>query len=185
MTVAEAVDVATVLYPGSYVDLAPSFVWPSVTYVDIDRRATQFFGDERGVRQLLVEHDANPATHLMRYIGADYTGPLGLRDGEFDLPISLYAGFVSEACTRFLRVGGTLLVNPSHGDAAMASIDRRYQLTAVVTSRSGRYSVDSRHLDTHLIPKHDVAVTKEHLHASGRGVAYTKSPFAYLFERVA
>ena len=46
--VAAAVDVETVLYPGSYVDLAPSFVWPSVTYVDIDRRATQFFDDEAG-----------------------------------------------------------------------------------------------------------------------------------------
>ena len=183
--VAEALDVATVLYPGSYVDLAPSFVWPSVTYVDVDRRAGQFFGDESGVQQLLVEHDADPATHLVRFIGADYTDPLDLEDGEFDLLISLYAGFVSEACTRHLRIGGTLLVNPSHGDAAMASIDPRYRLTAVVTSRSGRYSVDSRHLDTYLVPKRDVAVTKEYLHASGRGVAYTKSPFAYLFERVA
>ena len=118
--VADALDVATVLYPGSYVDLAPSFVWPSVAYVDIDRRAGQFFGDESGVQQLLVEHDADPATHPVRFIEADYTDPLSLHDGEFDLLISLYAGFVSEACTRHLRVGGTLLVNPSHGDAAMA-----------------------------------------------------------------
>jgi hypothetical protein len=183
--VAESLDVTSVLYPGSYVDLAPSFVWPSVTYVDIDRRAGQFFSDESGVHQLLVEHDVNPATHSVRFIGADYTNPLGLEDGEFDLLISLYAGFVSEACTRYLRVGGTLLVNPSHGDAAMTSIDQRYRLTAVVTSRSGRYSVNSRDLDTYLISKRDVAVTKELLHASGRGVAYTKSPFAYLFERVA
>ena len=183
--VAEALDVTTVLYPGSYVDLAPSFVWPSVTYIDLDRRAGQFFGDESGVQQLLVEHDADPAAHLVRFIGADYADPLGLHDGEFDLLISLYAGFVSAACTRYLRVGGTLLVNPSHGDAAMASIDQRYRLTAVVTSLSGGYSVTSRHLDTYLVPKRDVAVTPEYLHASGRGVAYTKSPFAYLFERVA
>jgi hypothetical protein len=183
--VAEAVDVATVLYPGSYVDLAPSFVWPSVTYVDIDRRAGQFFADEIGVRQLLVEHDADPATHRVRFIGADYTDPLGLDDDEFDLLVSLYAGFVSEACTRYLRLGGALLVNPSHGDAAMASIDPRYRLTAVVTSRSGGYAVTSRDLDSYLVPKRNVAVTKDHLHASGRGVAYTKSPFAYLFERVA
>lgn len=183
--VAETLEVATVLYPGSYVDLAPSFIWSSVTYVDTDRRAGQFFDDESGVRQLLVEHDADPTTHLVRFIGADYTDPLDLEDGEFDLLISLYAGFVSEACTHHLRVGGTLLVNPSHGDAAMASIDERYRLIAVVTSRSGRYSVNSRHLDTHLIPERDVAVTKDSLHASGRGIAYTTSPFAYLFERVA
>ena len=182
---AEARDIATVLYPGSYVDLAPSFVWPSVTYIDVDRRAAQFCGDGPGFQQLLVEHDADPARHLVRFIGGDYTEPMDLGDGEFDLLISLYAGFVSEACTRHLRIGGTLLVNPSHGDAAMAAIDPRYRLAAVVTSHSGGYSVDSRHLDTHLVPKGEVTVTREYLHERGRGIAYTTSAFAYLFERVA
>jgi hypothetical protein len=183
--VAETVDASKVLYPGSYVDLAPSFVWPSVTYVDIDRRAAQFFGDDDGVQQLLIEHGVDAVTHAVRFIGADYADTLCLDDGEFDLLISLYAGFISEHCTQYLRVGGTLLVNPSHGDAAMASIDPRYRLTAVITARSGRYSVTSRELDTYLQPKRDVDVTRESLHASGRGVAYTKSPFAYLFERIA
>ncbi len=183
--VAETVDASKVLYPGSFVDLAPSFVWPSVTYVDIDRRAAQFFGDGDGVQQLLIEHGVDAVTHVVRFIGADYADALCLDDGEFDLLISLYAGFISEHCTQYLRVGGTLLVNPSHGDAAMASIDPRYRLTAVITARSGRYSVTSRELDTYLQPKRHVDVTRESLHASGRGVAYTKSPFAYLFERIA
>lgn len=182
---AEAVDVTKVLYPGSYVDLAPSFVWPSVTYVDVDRRAGQFFADESGVQELLAEHGVDPATREVRFIEADYADALDLGDSEFDLLISLYAGFVSEHCTGYLRVGGTLLANPSHGDVAMASIDPRYRLQAVVEARSGRYTVGSRGLDTHLIPKRGVGVTKESLHADGRGVAYTKSPFAYLFERVA
>jgi hypothetical protein len=39
-------------------------------------------------------------------------------------------------------------------------------------------------VDDYLVPKRNVEVTRESLHASGRGVAYTKSPFAYLFERV-
>lgn len=81
--VAEAVEAATVLYPGSYVDLAPSWSWPSVTYVDVDRRANQF-------------------------------------------------------------------------------LHRRF-----------------------LVPKRPVEITRASLHQSGRGVAYTRSPFAYLFERVA
>jgi hypothetical protein len=183
--VAGAVEASTVLYPGSYVDLAPSFVWPSVTYVDVDRRAAQFFEDAEGVQQLLVEHGVDPATRVVRFIAADYADALDLDDGVFDLLVSLYAGFISEHCTRYLRVGGTLLVNPSHGDAALASIDPRYRLAAVITTRSDAYSVSSRDLDTYLQPTRDVEVTTESLHASGRGVAYTRSPFAYLFERVA
>lgn len=183
--VADAIDAEQVLYPGSYVDLAPSFLWPSVTYVDIDRRAEQFFGDDVGVQELLVEHGVDPGTRSVCFIAADYTDPLDLDEGEFDLLISLYAGFISEACTHHLRIGGTLLVNPSHGDAAMASIDQRYQLQAVVTSRAGEYAVDARNLNSYLVPARDVDVTKESLLSSGRGIAYTKSPFAYLFERVA
>lgn len=184
-SVAAALDAKHVLYPGSYVDIAPSFVWPSVTYVDIDRRASQFFADEPGVQELLIEHGVEPAAHTVRFIAANYADQLDLDDGEFDLLVSLYAGFVSEACTRYLRVGGSLLVNTSHGDAAMASIDPHYRLSAVVKSRSGDYRVDARDLDTYLVTKRDVDVTKETLHTTGRGIAYTKSPFAYLFERIA
>ena len=181
--VAEAVDSAAVLYPGSYVDLAPSFVWPSVTYVDVDRRAERFFSDEEGVRELLAERGADPGPHAFRFLPADYQEPLALDDGSFDLLISLYAGFVSEHCTRYLRVGGFLLVNPSHGDAAMASIDDRYRLAGVVSARDGAQFVETSGLGGYLVPKRDVEVTPEELHRTGRGIAYTRSPFAYLFER--
>lgn len=182
---ASFIDAERALYPGSYVDLAPSFAWPSVTYVDTDRRAAQFFADEVGVQELLSEHGVEPTSRSVRFIAADYTDPLDLDEGGFDVLISLYGGFISTACTHHLRVGGTLLANPSHGDAAMASIDPRYRLQAAVTSRSGDYAVDDRNLDTYLVPRRDVEVTAESLIASGRGVAYTRSPFAYLFERVA
>ena len=105
-------------------------------------------------------------------------------DRSFDLLVSLYAGFISERCTDHLRVGGTLLVNPSHGDAAMASIDPRYQLTGVVVSRNGDYSIVRSGLGDYLIPKKPQIVTVEGLHESGRGIGYTTSPFAYLFTRI-
>ncbi len=47
--VAKAIDVEVVFYPGSYVDIAPSFVFPSVTYLDTDRRTPGFFADTEGV----------------------------------------------------------------------------------------------------------------------------------------
>jgi len=183
--VADALSSAkNVLYPGSYVDVAPSFVWPSVTYVDVDRRAARFFADQEGVEELLSEHGVDAGAHSVRFIHGDYSDELNLDDESFDLVISLYAGLISEHCIRYLRTGGHLLVNSSHGDAAMASINPRYQLTAVVRSRSGDYSVDHKGLEKYLIPKRDVEVTAELIHETGRGVAYTKSPFAYLFELI-
>lgn len=182
--VAASVRAETVLYPGSYVDVAPSFVWPSVTYVDLDRRADRFFSDDAGVREIVAEHGVDPATREIRFIRADYQEPMELPEASFDLLISLYAGLVSEHCTVHLRLGGHLLVNPSHGDAALASIDPRYRLVAVVVSRTGDYATATEDLDTYFVPKREVEVTSELVHRTGRGIAYTRSPFAYLFRRV-
>lgn len=174
----------SVLYPGSFVDIAPSFVFPAVTYVDSDDRARRFFTDTSGVLELISTHRTDGVVPEVRFVHSDYRDQLDLAVGSFDLLISLYAGFVSEHCTRYLQVGGTLLVNPSHGDAAMASIDNRYRLSGVVKSGSGRYRVDRADLDLYLIPKTAQEVSVERLHELGRGIGYTKSPFAYLFTRV-
>jgi hypothetical protein len=42
--------------------------------------------------------------------------------------------------------------------------------------------VSERNLDSYLIPKRNAEVTAELIHESGRGIGYTKSPFAYLFQ---
>ena len=67
----------------------------------------------------------------------------------------------------------------------MASIDPRYVLAGVVKSGSGKYRVDTKDLDSYLVPKKPQSITVDWLHESNRGVGYTKSPFAYLFTRVA
>ena len=181
--VAASLEAPRVLYPGSFVDITASFVWPSVTYVDMDRRARQFFDDRPGVDELLSGAGVDPRSREVDFIGADYREPLDLPAGGFGLLVSLYAGFVSEYCTEHLAVGGHLLVNPSHGDAAMASIDPRYRLDGVVWSRSGNYTVSHDDLDSYLVPKKDLQPTRDLLHERGRGITYTRSPFAYLFRR--
>ena len=181
-TVADLAGGRCVLYPGSFVDVAPSFVYASVTYVDSDRRAARFFGDASGVNEIIRKNRHDPAKADWRFIAADYRTQLDIPERSVDLLVSLCAGFVSEHCSRYLRPGGYLLVNPSHGDAAMASIDPRYSLVAVVGSRSGRYTITERDLESYLVPKRPTDVTAELLHGTRRGIAYTKSPFGYLFQ---
>ncbi len=179
--VADAVDVSTALYPGSYVDVTPSFVLDSVTYLDVDRRAAQFFADAEGVDEIIGSHRDGGESAPWSFLQADYAATPALPEQHYDLLISLYAGFVSEHCTRYLRPGGLLLVNPSHGDTAMASLDPRYRLVAAITSRDGHYAVRRDDLDAYLVPKRHTEVTRESLHATNRGIAYTRPAFAYLF----
>ncbi len=181
--VQELIDVTRVLYPGSYIDVAASFVFDDVTYVDVDRRAARFFGDREGV-QRLIEANRGDNRFEFDFLHADYMTDLGLPEANFDLLISLYAGFVSEHCTRYLRPSGWLLASSSHGDAAMASLDQDYELVAVLNRRSSQYQVSEQNLDTYLIPKNaNLEITPEYLHQINRGIGYTKSASGYLFQR--
>ena len=181
--VSNAIEAERVLYPGSFVDISPSFVFDSAVYVDSDKRAAKFFADEEGVLEIIAEHENAPTEPDVTFIHADYTSELDLPEQDVDLLISLYAGLVSEHCTDHLRIGGTLLVNGSHGDAALASIDPRYDFTAVVISRAGEYRVSTANLDTYLVPKKTQEVSAEAIRASGRGLTYRVPAFAYMFTR--
>jgi hypothetical protein len=68
----------------------------------------------------------------------------------------------------------------------MASIDPRYRPAAVITSRgTACHRVDDRDLGSHLVAKEPQPITVDRLHDLGGGIADTRSPFAYLFERIA
>lgn len=189
-TVAEVVGTdAKVLYAGSYVDISPSVWFDDVTYLDMDKRAPRFFSETEAVAALVgSKREALGLPERAQAIAfhhADYTSPLPEPLESFDVLMSLYAGFISEHCTKHLRIGGVLLVNPSHGDAAMASIDPRYELSGVITRGNGDYCASTDDLGSHLVPKKAQEVTIASLHENGRGIAYTKAAFAYLFTRVA
>lgn len=158
------------LYPGSYLDTAPLAVWPNVTFVDNDRK---FAKEVAGLSEPIPR-----ATFLV----ADYREPLpGIQEGSADILISLYAGPISQYCSRYLRVGGYLLANNSHGDASLALLDPRYELAAVLPTWTS-----TRYLTAGLAPfaraKRSEAHTIDRVLASGRGVAFEKSAACYLFQ---
>ncbi|WP_236246837.1 hypothetical protein [Streptomyces sp. CC210A] len=170
-----------VLYPGSYLDLAPSYHWPDVTYLDADARARKAFQGPDATT-LATRHKQYPEQPRIAFVPGDYTRTLTeLPAAEWDLVISLYAGPVSEHATRCLRPGGWLLANNSHADAGLAHLDPRYRLAAVLHHRSGRYRLTTDDLDRYLQPKRPPHPTREQLHAAGRGTAYTHPATAYLF----
>ncbi|MCA1306537.1 hypothetical protein LC082_06475 [Microbacterium esteraromaticum] len=175
--------VADALYPGSYVDLSPSSAIRSVTYVDTDRRAAGYFRDADRVQADLADA-ASGMGHVVEFIGSDYTKPLPLSDGRFDLLISLYAGPVWDSCRRYVKPDGLLLANTSHGDASIAALDPDLQLIAAVHHRAGRYRLDTQDLHTYLVPKVGDAANAERIRDSGRGIAYTRSAYAYVFRRL-
>ncbi|MBH0053503.1 hypothetical protein I6E74_04865 [Salinibacterium sp. SWN139] len=167
---------------GSYLDLSPSSSIPAVTYVDTDRRAAAFFADAERVRSELEGATLPGAAAEITFLKADFLKPLALPDASFDLIIALFTGPAWDSCARYLAPRGLFLANSSHGDASLAALDPRLTLVGAVHHRDGRYRIDSSDLDRYLIPTKPEQATAELIHASGRGIAYTRPAFAYLFQ---
>lgn len=172
------------LYPGSYLDLSPSTAIPSVTYVDTDRRAARYFADKPLVTAELHGRTLPGAGADIAFLHADYTEPLAIPSASFDLLISLYAGPVWEHCRHYLSPQSLLLANTSHGDASLAALDPALRLVAAVHHRADKYRLDTADLDSYLIPKRPSAADPDTIRRQGRGIAYTKTAFAYVFELV-
>lgn len=181
---AEVLEPASVLYPGSYVDVAPSVFFDEVRYVDSDKRAPRFF-EQPALAALIADKRAQlqrPMGGRVSFEHRDYRTALSIADGSVQLLISLFAGFVSAHCTRYLAPGGHLLVNDSHGDASMASLDPVMALVGVLLEGEDGYHVSTEELGTYLLPSRGSGPSRASLHQDGRGPNYTRKPFAYLFQ---
>ncbi|MEM7347839.1 MAG: class I SAM-dependent methyltransferase [Chloroflexota bacterium] len=172
------------LYPGSFVHVTPSFVFPEVVYVDSDKQAKKFFTQAETVEAFVTQQKLYPDEPQLRFYAADYRKGIDEPDESFDLMISQYAGFVGQDCKRYLKKGGILLVNNSHGDAGVAALDDDYELIATVSFRNEKHRIGETNLAAYFVPKSSkLTVTRAYLIEQGRGIGYQKSATAYLFQR--
>jgi len=177
----ERYGIESALYPGSYLHVTPSFVFPLTVYVDTDKRAQRFFEDP-WTREFVEQNKRCDEKRTVRFHPQDYSEDLPEEPGSFDLLISQWAGFVSRSCKRYLKPGGLLLVNDSHGDASLASIDEEFRFVAAVIMRGGKYRLEEVDLEGYFVSKTDVEITQEYLFKIRRGVRYKRTAWAYLFE---
>lgn len=174
-----------VLYAGSFAHITPSFVFPSVVYVDEDKQARKFFADP-ALAVFIAQHKTYPQDASVIFHSADYRHGFPEPDASFDLLISQYAGFIGYYCKRYLKVGGVLVANDSHGDASMAALDSDYALDAVLTHRGERYLLTQQDMDAYFVPKpkSKIEITPSYLFKHRRSPGYAKSANAYVFRRM-
>lgn len=171
------------IYPGSYIHISPSFIFSDVVYIDSDKNAKKFFNSNQ-LSSIVHERKEYPEDPKITFLGMNYENPIEELHSQFDLLISQYAGFISAACKTYLRIGGYLLVNNSHGDAGLASIDEDYKLILTVHTSRGNYRLSNSSLNEYFIPRKEGVVTRKLLFETRRGVGYTKSAPLYFFQRV-
>ena len=180
---AERYDIKSVLYPGCYVHITPSFYIARAVYVDMELPAKKFF-DNPDVLDYIESKKTYKKKPEVTFYHQSYTDPIDEPEESFDLIVSQYAGFISEPTKKYLKKGGHLLVNNSHGDAGLVSIDPDFRLVAVASNRNGKFVISEKDLDQYFVPKKEIEVTAQYLKELGKGVGYTKTAMNYIFEKV-
>jgi len=172
-----------VLYPGSNIHITPSFYFPHVVYVDLAENALKFFQQEKEIMAFINANKKYKRPAYIRFIHEDFTKPLPLREGEFDLLLSLFAGGISTACHKYLKKGGILLSNNHQQDALQALQTNCFTLEAILTKKQKKYEFQCENLETYL--KNIEKRTKQNLcrnHPRG-GIQYRENETFYIFKK--
>jgi len=178
----EKYGITSAIYPGSFVHITPSFVFPVTTYIESDKRAKKFF-ENPGLSEFINFRKGYREAPVVQFYAQDYRKAID-EEEKYDLLISQYAGFVSKYCKRYMKIGGILLVNNSHGDASMASIDDDLVFIAVVLKSGSKHQISENKLPEYFVPKKAMEITVEYLESIQKGIGYTKVASSYLFRRV-
>jgi hypothetical protein len=137
----EKYNIESALYPGSFVHITPSFLFPKVVYVDSFKKTQAFFDDE-DIYKFINDNKEYKSDSSVTFHKSDYRSDFGEEEESFDLLLSQYAGFISQACKKYLKIGGVLVTNNSHGDASMAYLDPDFELIAVYDKKTNdKYSI--------------------------------------------
>jgi len=148
-----------VLYPGSWIHLTPSLIFPRVVYVDLPSKSSKKLLDPELVKYIEdhLEYQEKPA---IKFYYADYQSDFGDKKSSFDLLISLSSGFVSQACGQYLKSGGVLLANNEHYDASLAYTDPSFRLIGVFETPE-KYQESEEIIHSYFVTTKGVPITRD------------------------
>ncbi len=152
-----------VLYPACRFDVAPSLVFPDVTYVDDGADVAAFFSDIEGVLDIVAECSTAPQDAVFRFVRSDCSRR-AFPKARFDLVISLNTRPVADSCAGYLKIGGAFLTHPASQDATTLATAPNFALSAVVIPTPGEFFL--REID-HAAPRRNTNLSDSSADAGG------------------
>jgi hypothetical protein len=170
-------NVGSALYPGSHIDIAPSIVIPKVTYIDNFKGAIKYFKEIEPIVEYVNTLKEYDESCKIIFIGEDYSKDFDIE--PVDLIISQYAGFVGQATKEYLKKGGILLCNDSHGDATLANFDNDFTLIGVIKN----YKIVESNLNKYFKLPNNKENDLKQVKAKMKGPKYNVMAENYIFKK--
>jgi len=163
---------STVLYPGSSIHITPSFYFQHVVYVDISETAKEFFQQNQILLSIVNSNKKYRQSAYIQFFHCDYTKKLPLRENNYDLLLSIYAGGITESCTKYIKPGGIIVSNNHQNDAQQALKDPSIKLEAVIRRKGKKYHIENSTGEKALnaLQKHSVPLRS--MKSSSSGLKY-------------
>ncbi len=177
-SVTERFNVDTALYPGSHIDIMPSLVIPKVIYMDNFRGTIQFFKEIEVIRKYVESQKLYESDSRVTFLEGDYRNQYDI--APVDLIISQFAGFVGQEVKRYLKEGGILLCNDSHGDATLAYCDDDYEFIGIVSST---HTIEMDNLEVYFKFARTRPIDVEKVRTTMKGPKYKVKADNYLFRK--
>jgi len=83
--------ISQVIYPGSYIQISPSFIFPCVIYIDSDKNAIRFFQGSKVIELVNQRKEYSEDPDII-FHGVDYRNLVEGYHSKFDLLISCMEG---------------------------------------------------------------------------------------------
>lgn len=181
-------DISRVIYPGSYIQISPSFHFDYTVYIDNDKKANKFFNQNNQTEEIqkYINKNKNEENEFKFYY-QDFNKDIDEDLNSFDLMISLYAGFVTDNNLKYVKNNGYILVNNSHNDALNCYLNHKdkCKLIAVINGNGNKYKIiDSQSiLDECFIAKKPDKLKEFKKKKNMKTIAFKKSFKYYVFEK--
>ena len=131
------------------------------------------------IKKYIVENKEYEEPCDIVFMGQDYTRELNIE--PVDLIISQYAGFVGQATKKYLKAGGILLCNDSHGDATLSRFDDDFDFIGVIGKNN---RIINTKLDDYFVLPRSKTVDLVRVKEKMKGPKYELSAENYLFCKI-
>lgn len=174
----------TVLYPGCSVHITPSFYFQHIVYVDISETAKGFFQENQNILSIINSNKKYKQSAYIQFIHSDYTKKLPVRENNYDLLLSIYAGGIIKSCKRYIKPGGIIISNNHQNDAQEALEDPSLRLEALIRRKGKKYHIENDSGEKILIALQEYRRPLKGMRNSSRGMEYVDNENYFVFRKI-
>lgn len=175
---------STVLYPGCSIHITPSFYFQHVVYVDISETAKEFFQENKNILSIVNSNKKYKQSAYIHFIHSDYTKKLPVRENNYDLLLSIYAGGITESCKKYIKHGGIIVSNNHQNDAQQALKDSSVRLEALILRKGKKYYIENVSGEKMLKALLGHSMPLKSMKNSSSGMEYVDTEYYFVFRKI-